>query len=101
MLALAAARLAASRTARAFLASRATSRAYDAVAPLGHGGRRLALYLAHVGAGQPIKRLARQVGAAPSYVRRAVVTVEEWRDDAEFDSYVADLAAQAYEGRAC
>lgn len=53
--------------------------------------RHLAAYLAHVGAGQPLKQVAREAGLAPSSLREAVGKLEDRRDDPAFDAWLGNL----------
>lgn len=55
----------------------------------------VALYLAHVGSGIPMREIARANGRQPSTVLRAIRRVESLRDDPKIDAALAALEAEA------
>ena len=78
--------------------------AAGAAAPAGAGGRYgtparmrrvVAGYLAHVEAGQPMRRLARVAGFDRRQLQRACAVVEELRERAQWDAAIADLGGLA------
>lgn len=61
--------------------------------------RLLAVYLSHVGLGQPIKAVARAARLSPKGVRYAVQTVEDRRDDPRLDRRLDRMIGQIGRGR--
>ena len=69
-------------------------RVADILRPRGREARRrrhLALYLAHVGLGLPLKHIARAVPCQRNIVRKMVREIEDQRDDPRIDQRISAL----------
>ena len=62
----------------------------ERVFPMANNTRDAALYLAHTGAGESIRKLAEASGTHPSTVLRAVRRIEQSRDDPIFDRLLSE-----------
>lgn len=76
---------------------RQPNRRRDAFAP-----NSLAIYLAHVGGGVPLKSIARCVGCSPQWARSVVQRVENYRDNdsaerAGFDAWLEAREVEAFQ----